>query len=390
MADVKKKPKKKEPPVLTPEGLRMSAQKQIQGAALALDFRDQAQYYEKAAALLQSIPDDPESAALAEKYRKKSKEILETGWKTAYQAAQSAKEAASTPEEFSQAASAFQKLSGYQDADQQEAYCQGQYRRLSHRRKPGFFVALLLIVLVLVVAITYQTNWGKYQFGQLCMYSSHYSRAMNTFLDLEDYGDSAALAEDARYQLAAQHLEHGKYNKAVYHFRKLGNYKDSSEKLIAAEQALLAQAQIGDVVPFGSQEWLMLDHSETDVLLLQKDPLTDAPAYHREAVEITWVNSNLCRWLEQTYCTDTFSALEAQLLSVKDAESKVFLLSTQEVAEYNESLQTTNYNWWLCTPGNTPGCAAFVAPSGAVMEYGYSVTSAEISVRPAIWVSSQK
>lgn len=386
MADAKKKPKKKEPVVLTPEELRKSAQKQILGAELALDFRDQAQYYEQAASLLHSIPDDPESAALAEEYRKKSEEILKTGWESAYQAAQAAKESASTPEEFSQAASAFQKLSGYRDADQQEAYCQGQYHRLSRRKKPGLLVTALLFILVVLAVSIYLTDWGKYQFGQFCLHSGHYSRAMNTFLDLEDYEDSGTLADNARYLLAEQHLERGKYSKAAYHFRKLEDYKDSASKLVSAEQALLEQAEIGDTVTFGAQDWLMLDQSQGEALLLQKEPLEEAPAYHSEATDITWADTDLCRWLNQAYCAETFSSAEIQLLSVRVPESNVFLLDAQEVAKYSDLLKTTDYNWWLRTPGSATGCAAFVAPSGTVMEYGYPVTSTEIAVRPAIWV----
>ena len=42
MADDKKKKKKKAPPVLTPEQRRELAEKQVIGAGMALDFRDQA------------------------------------------------------------------------------------------------------------------------------------------------------------------------------------------------------------------------------------------------------------------------------------------------------------------------------------------------------------
>ena len=42
MADDKKKKKKKAPPVLTPEERRALAEKQVIGAGMALDFRDQA------------------------------------------------------------------------------------------------------------------------------------------------------------------------------------------------------------------------------------------------------------------------------------------------------------------------------------------------------------
>lgn len=71
MADDKKKKKKKAPPVLTPEQRRELAEKQVIGAGMALDFRDQAHFYNRAAELLEGIPDDPEGAAQAAEYRAK-------------------------------------------------------------------------------------------------------------------------------------------------------------------------------------------------------------------------------------------------------------------------------------------------------------------------------
>ena len=52
MADDKKKKKKKAPPVLTPEERRALAEKQVIGAGMALDFRDQAHFYNRAAELI--------------------------------------------------------------------------------------------------------------------------------------------------------------------------------------------------------------------------------------------------------------------------------------------------------------------------------------------------
>ena len=48
MADAKKKnAKKKAPPELTPEQRRKLAEKQVIGAGMALDFRDQAHFYKR-------------------------------------------------------------------------------------------------------------------------------------------------------------------------------------------------------------------------------------------------------------------------------------------------------------------------------------------------------
>lgn len=134
-----------------------------------------------------------------------------------------------TAEEFSQAESAFQKLPGYRDADAQAVECAHHYRHLARKGHPALVVFCLLLALLLAAGVAYQTNWGKYQFAQLCMTTSHYGKAMDTFAELKGYEDSAYKETDARYQLAAQHLEKGEYEKAAYHFRKLADYQDSQD-----------------------------------------------------------------------------------------------------------------------------------------------------------------
>ena len=385
MADDKKKKKKKAPPVLTPEERRALAEKQVIGAGMALDFRDQAHFYNRAAELLEGIPDDPEGAAQAAEYRAKAEEISKDGWEAAYQAAVADKEAAVTAEEFSQAESAFQKLPGYRDADALAAECAHHYHHLARKGHPALVVFCLLLALLLAAGVAYQTNWGKYQFAQLCMTTSHYGKAMDTFADLKGYEDSAYQETDARYQLAAQHLEKGKYEKAAYHFRKLADYQDSKAQLVTAETRLLKGAQAGDKVAFGTCDWVVLDVQADGALLTLEKPLKEPQCFHEQKAEVSWTDASLCRWLNDSWMTETFSAEEQAMLGDSDAKSKVFLLSNKEWTAYGSQLKPVKCNWWLRTPGTQKGCAMFVDPYGAVMEAGYPV-NAVMKVRPSVWV----
>lgn len=386
--DKKKKAKKKAPPVLTPEQRRALAEKQVIGAGMALDFRDQAHFYHRAAELLEGIPDAPECAAQAAEYRTKAEEIVKDGWEAAYQAALAAKAAAVTAEEFSQAESAFQKLPGYRDADAMAAECEHHYHHLSRKGHPALVVFGLLLALLLAAGIAYQTNWGKYQFAQLCMTTSHYGKAMDTFADLKDYGDSVSQETQARYQLAMQHLEKGKYQKAAYHFRKLGDYQDSQAQLVTAEKALLQKAQAGDKVPFGACDWVVLDVQSDRALLLLEEPLENAPCFNEQKSAVSWPDSTLCHWLNSSWMEETFSAEEQTALQLGQANSKVFLLRDTDWTTYRAQTEPVKQNWWLRTPGTQDGCAAFVAPDGTIMAAGYPVNRAEVQVRPAIWVSN--
>ena len=389
MADAKKKnAKKKAPPELTPEQRRKLAEKQVIGAGMALDFRDQAHFYNRAAELLEGIPDDPNCAAQAAEYRAKAEEISKDGWEAAYQAALAAKEAAVTAEEFSQAESAFQRLPNYRDADAMAAECAQRYRHLARKGHPALVVFCLLLALLLAAGVAYQTNWGKYQFAQLCMTTSHYGKAMDTFADLKGYEDSADKETDARYQLAMQHMEKGKYQKAAFHLRKLGDYQDSETQLVTAETQLLQGAQVGDTVPFGTCDWVVLDAQSDGALLTLEKPLKEPQCFNEQKAEVSWTDASLCRWLNDRWRTETFSAEEQAMLRDSDAKSKVFLLSDAEWRSYGSQIKPVKCNWWLRTPSTQKGCAMFVDPYGTIMEAGYPV-NAVMKVRPTVWVSYQ-
>lgn len=389
MADAKKKnAKKKAPPELTPEQRRKLAEKQVIGAGMALDFRDQAHFYNRAAELLECIPDDPNCAAQAAEYRAKAEEISKDGWEAAYQAALAAKEAAVTAEEFSQAESAFQRLPNYRDADAMAAECAQRYRHLARKGHPALVVFCLLLALLLAAGVAYQTNWGKYQFAQLCMTTSHYGKAMDTFADLKGYEDSADKETDARYQLAMQHMEKGKYQKAAFHLRKLGDYQDSETQLVTAETQLLQGAQVGDTVPFGTCDWVVLDAQSDGALLTLEKPLKEPQCFNEQKTEVSWTDASLCRWLNDRWMTGTFSAEEQSMLRDSDAKSKVFLLSDAEWRSYGSQIKPVKCNWWLRTPSTQKGCAMFVDPYGTIMEAGYPV-NAVMKVRPTVWVSYQ-
>lgn len=351
MADDKKK-KKKAPPALTPEQRKTLAQKQLIGADMALDFRDQAHFYHRAAELLAGIPDDPDCAAQAAEYRAKGDKIAKDGWEAAYQEALSAKEVAVTADDFSQAESAFQRLAGYRDADEQAAECERHYLRLS-RKGPSPLVWLgLLVALLVAVGVVSQTNLGQYQFGRLCLSTSFYDRAVDTFTEL-------------------------------------GAYRDSAQQRITAETAQLQASTAGDTVFFGDAKWLVLDAQTDRMLLLLKQPLDDAPSYHDQAVSVPWPDSALCQWLNDTWAADLFAPEELALLHTSDANSNVFLLSQNQWETYASVIPSVNRNWWLRTAGTSDACAMFVSPTGIVMEYGYPVTSADLSTRPAVWVNYQ-
>ncbi len=197
---------------------------------------------------------------------------------------------------------------------------------------------------------------------------------------------------------------------------------------------------IGDTVTFGGYEqdndtkngtelieWVVLDTDGENVLLLSKYGL-DAQAYNTSGETVTWENSTLRRWLNETFYEAAFNEAERQAIITvtnvnpdnerwgtsggNDTEDMVFLLSIGETETYfadrNDTLWTeaTPYAvqqgafvsddgcspWWLRSPGddNDGGfCAAYVdyPPTGVVLS-GYAAERNSRVVRPAVWVKT--
>ena len=207
------------------------------------------------------------------------------------------------------------------------------------------------------------------------------------------------------------------------------------------EFAGIPSCKIGDTVSFGSYEqdnntengaeaieWIVLEAEGENVLLLSKYGL-DAQAYNSSDEAVTWENSGLRQWLNDTFYKSAFSEAQREVIipvinvnpdnerwgtsGGNDTNDTVFLLSIEEVESYfsdrNETLwtQATPYAvaqgafvadngdspWWLHSPGdhNDGGfCAAYVdyRPSGVSLS-GYAAQRNSRTVRPSLWVKTQ-
>ena len=238
-------------------------------------------------------------------------------------------------------------------------------------------------------------------------------------------------------------LDDGEYEAA---FALLG--ENGGAEKAKYEKLLIAQANIGDMVFFGSYEqdnntangkesieWLVLDKKGNQVLLLSDKAIdyqfynkdTDAESIASEHVpgndNCTWPNCSLRKWLNESFVTDAFSKEEQTFLqdtnipvdknleyntkSSNETTDKVFLLGIDEANRYFDDGKTlkcfptayakvkdygymtngsTPCRWWLRTPGCKYDSATYVRINGVIEAYG-EPQNVEDYVRPAIWVS---
>lgn len=209
--------------------------------------------------------------------------------------------------------------------------------------------------------------------------------------------------------------------------------------------AFESQWSVGNTVTFGAYEqdnrkangkeaiqWRVLAREDDRALLISFDIL-DSRAYNRRSADITWEKSTLRTWLNQDFLNAAFTRAEREAILTtevmnedhptrgtdggKDTSDKVFLLSSAEAENLfrdgedrsakssayaiGQGLYTSDNGvisqgvyssdnatgwWWLRSPGDYGGVAAFVDFDGSVLLRGTFVEYDSFGVRPAFWL----
>lgn len=250
-----------------------------------------------------------------------------------------------------------------------------------------------------------------------------------------------------RYDRALALIEEGEVQEAYQILSSLDDFRDASSKkadLLSQDPMLpFRNAGRGDTVRFGrweqdndasngqeTIEWTVLDRIDGRLLLLSTSVL-DGRSYHSESfAEITWADSELRSWLNDTFLTEAFTEAERVFIPTvsnrnadqssvgteggPDTEDRVFLLSETEVKIYlNDEMSQDTVGraiaspyaaahqvetdaegyacWWLRSPGVYPYSAQFIDQNGKLYLSGaYTDIDYQFGVRPVIWLSAEE
>lgn len=259
---------------------------------------------------------------------------------------------------------------------------------------------------------------------------------------------TTVIIPNSKYNAAVALMNNKKYDEAITAFEAMDGYKDSENQLENCyigkygeeKWNKIKNIKVGDTYTFGAYEqdnstsngkeaieWTVLDKDGMSLLLISKQAL-DCQQYNTSYTDVTWESCSLRKWMNGTFLNKAFNAEEqAQIQNTtvsadKNPEyntnpgnattDKVFLLSINEVEKYfnsdearkcaptayakaqgaytSDSYKTASGAatcwWWLRSPGDDQGSAAYVSCVGDVHEFGYSVGNDNGAVRPALWI----
>ena len=222
------------------------------------------------------------------------------------------------------------------------------------------------------------------------------------------------------YEKATELYDSGSYIEAAEAFEALGDYSDSEQMYRNCTKMILKTAKEGDVIPFG--KYTLQGEEKTAIywkavkadggkLLLVASQNIEVKSFHMSTEAPSWDISSLREWLNGDFINGSFTAEEAAYIAERELEEadksststqteKAFILSAAEAKTYfktaderkglNSSYLVSQYHassrYWLRTVLEN-GNIAYVDGAGKVEETeGLAPTTADVAVRPAIWV----
>lgn len=187
------------------------------------------------------------------------------------------------------------------------------------------------------------------------------------------------------------------------------NYPAADDIVIPGRIIKFGRYPKGDQGPEEPIEWLVLEVSGNEALLISCYCLGYSKYHHEWADSMNWENCDLRRWLNNDFLRVAFSREEFERIKVSElrndnnpkygtpdgnrTEDMVFCLSIAEAERYfqnDEERKCEAYtgdgrcSWWLRSPGALQGRASSVDTDGRLNLYGLNVNYGGYAVRPAL------
>lgn len=364
---------------------------------------EKTEMYKQVAKHLIELEGYKDSEELAEECKQLAKQTKKDIKKKIYKRAQKKRQEAKKAEDYKAAAEEFRKISGFKDADALSVECDEMSNRIENRYAARrVFRAAVFLLCVAVIVVGANLSVTKYYGAGIWSRLGSYEQASDLYKKLGTYRDSSEKLAENEYAYGLELMDSEAYAKAAKAFSAAGTYMDSQKQRALAERLTIQASTAGDIVQLNNVKWRVLELVEGKALLMKEEALPPLP-YHTKYEGVTWENSSLRQWLNSEYLNTAFTEEERKgiLLSSivnennpiyetdggKDTEDYIFLLSISEAEKYQELFPKFKSNSWLRTPGNNPSSAAFLSVDGSVMEYGYDVTCEDIKVRPLLRMS---
>ena len=149
-------------------------------------------------------------------------------------------------------------------------------------------------------------------------------------------------------------------------------------------------------------DWRILERNKEEIFLIKDNSMANIP-FNKGGGNVTWEKSSVRKWLNEDFLNENFFEKEKEVLIVSKVPSStnpeygtksgnatedyLYLLSSEEVAQYQPLLAKTQNCWWLRTPGKDAGLQAFVYTDTTTLNFGFDSGCESFAVKPVVRIS---
>src|SRR4051812_36812245 len=99
----------------------------------------------------------------------------------------------------------------------------------SSKRKKVIIIFIVLSFILIAVGYTVLTPFIRYREASSFLQNGEYEKAIDAFIELEDYKNSSEMVSKSRYKYAKHLMDQKDYANAVLIFTELAAYEDSQK-----------------------------------------------------------------------------------------------------------------------------------------------------------------
>ncbi len=199
------------------------------------------------------------------------------------------------------------------------------------------------------------------------------------------------------YHIGLKKEEKGKFKSALINYKKAETKYDAQARAAKIEKRFISEAKPGDVVIFGTANWVILDKTSDEKVLMMKEKVGKKKRFSMEESESNdWYESKARRWLNTKQLkkySDNEMALIVVQNYVKSAQDSsfpeyFFELSKAEYEKYKDLIPAGENAYWLKENAQNSNEILCVQPDGALK--GEDVSNGEIQLRQACWIDLKR
>lgn len=264
--------------------------------------------------------------------------------------------------------------------------------KAAYKRRGIVVAVFVLLFIVFLKTPAFPMVKGMYHQSQ-----GKYKLAIANYKESNGFLVASGNMKKCYYHIGLKKEEKGKLKSALINYKKAETKYDAQARAAKIEKTFITEAKPGDVVIFGTANWVILDRKSDEKVLMMKEKVGKKKRFSMEESESNdWYESKARRWLNtkqlKKYSDNEMALIVVQnyVQSAQDSSfpEYFFELSKAEYEKYKDLIPAGENAYWLKEPAQNSNEILCVQPDGTLK--GEDVSNGEIQLRQACWIDLNK